>query len=360
MSRRKRIILSWVITLVVLLSALQVIVDRHALAIFRRAVIPKAEQTLGTGVSVETAGANILTRSLKLGGVRIAHPGKADESALVSAERSSVGLSILSLLRGVIGISRARVEQAVITIEHTASKAGSTGEVQQAAAPRAPSPPRPEGGMSAGPPRVLVKELFLDTVLRYTDRDVATAEPFRLAMTVSLNAKNLANFPRRDQGSFRLTGHQADHPDAFRTDLRGTVGSLADPQRLDFDLEGRMEAIDLKMIQPLFRKTGVDGDAAVLDLRLICRNGVYREGESWAAVRFKNPRLTGKVPKLLRGMPLPSDFTLNIPVGGTFRDPVFDAETGLIRSVLAIFAGPAASGAPQGPAAREDIRRTSK
>jgi hypothetical protein len=130
-----------------------------------------------------------------------------------------------------------------------------------------------------------------------------------------------------------IHAHLADDPGAFVTDLSGQIAPVADPERPTFEMKGTVARIDLARVAALAGEAGVEAGAADASLRVLCRQGVFVP-PSAVVVTLKKVSVRGALAKQTRGVQIPPELVITVPLEGTLAEPEADIEGAVIRSVL--------------------------
>ncbi len=190
---------------------------------------------------------------------------------------------------------------------------------------RAPAPetlpPVPARPASEAWPSLDIDGLRMALVVFFRDAGRPDLPALELTYAVELVVDGFSTFPGQaaSWADIRLDGHLLDEPQRARLALTGRLAPLSDPDRIDFDLTGRLSGLDSVLLQHL---TGWDVtvDAAVMELVLSCRDGVFDERRSRLTVDVESLRLGSGVHRSLAGMSV-ARATIPIPVKGTPGDP---------------------------------------
>ena len=350
MKRTSRFLIKLVVVLFVLLAAIQLFLSFGLAPLIRSAVLPGASAEMGAEIGIGGASADLLGRT-HLRDVRFGNPAGFSEPSLLTVGRQDNDIALLSLLRGVVEVSDARMEDVVVTVVRNRDGRVNTSEFSKPVGEKPAAPagkpgtgreqPKPGQGQYQEPQPApepmqpaLLRSMAVDGQIVYVDHTPAGA-PLRLAFPTEIRAENLATFPQPggQRGKFTLRAHLADNPAAFATDLRGTVEPVSDPNRPTFDLKGSIARIDFQTVAALAGTSDVQAESADVQVRVTCRRGVF-VAPSEFVVTLRNISVQGKMARKSRGMPVPKDLVITVPLEGTISEPMMDVESAVIRSLL--------------------------
>lgn len=338
MKRTLRIVAVAALFAAVIVCILQWVLNRGLTGYVQRVVLPRLESSLGCRLEVDRAEANLFCARLEVSGLRGRNAPGASEPVSFSAPAVRARIAPWSLLRGVLRASELKAGCVEVTLEagrNAGATLGAFGRALQAAAPSRKTTATGQRASASLPADIRIDELELDGVLNLLERKAdGTAAAFPVA--VAIRGENLSSRESGKPGRFTATGHLAGDPASCVMDLRGTVGLHASTLP-DFELSGSIKNIDLKTIEAMTRKSGVEGDGAEIAVKLACLKGLYQKGSS-LKVRIRNARIRHGTAENATVITLPADFSLSIPVSGTADAPQLDITTGLIQGFLAGFA----------------------
>ena len=328
------------------LGVLQWVLNSRLTGYVQRIILPEVETSLGYRVELDHAAANLFSSAVEASGLRVRGVSDTAELLTLSSDLCRLNIAPLSLLRGVVRASELRADHVVVTIASGKDAGSNLAALGKALRPLLP--PADAGAPNAAtnvaerpvhktPPRVRIDELRLEALLRFVEHkaDGTTAE---LPLALTLRGEDLGTYAFGKSGRFTAQGHLADTPASCVVDLIGTTGPLG--QTLpDFEITGSVKNIDLKRVEAMTRKSGVEGDSATLIVKLTCRKGEYQRGSS-LRLSIMNARIRQGHSENAGVINLPPDFSLAIPVTGPVDNPQLDITTGLIQSFLSGFALP--------------------
>lgn len=339
------------VLLVLAVLALYLMLKTRLNEIISETVIPRAEALLGVDVTIDHAEMDLLRGSVSVDGLAIGNPQGFVEPNALSLHGCDIDIGILSLLRGSLTVSETQVKRGVLTISRNRDEKVNVTEIQRTieagtqggaipSTPRHTEPaPRDDGGRRAEPAKVLLRDFSLDTLVEYIDHELADV-PVKLAFEARILADGIATFEREGSpwGTFTIDGHLQNAPEAFVTDLQGSLAPLVNPAMPSFDLNGKILAIDMTRLGDLTERLEVECDSADLAAAIKCRKGRYVEPDSRLAVTLHDPKPIGKLAKKTKGFPIPKRLTVTIPLSGELTSPDTDLEDALLRTLLLNFA----------------------
>ncbi|MBM4149725.1 MAG: hypothetical protein FJ224_11905 [Lentisphaerae bacterium] len=326
----------------VLLAAVQVWLSIGLLGHIRRSTLPAASADFGAPIHVAGASGSIFGR-LGLDGIRLENPSGFDgEPDMVTVGSFRSRLALLPLFGGNVLARRADISGAEVNIVRNrdgkvnAHLPGRGRGKSEQGSPHAP----PEGKAGAPAGRRMetgwTRVLSLHTVAKvtFTDRS-APGGTAAISFDCDVGAWNVGTIKAGPAaGRYRIKAHLAGNPSAFTTEIGGTVGVLSDTDRPDFTATGSVSRIDLALLAPFTGTSDLVCERADMDVSLICRRGVYRQPDSWIRLRLVKPVLRGELARKARGVRLPDEFALTVPVSGAVSAPETDLESAMLRSVL--------------------------
>lgn len=354
MRRGRKVFLVLAAVLVLLVGGLHFFLKNKLNSAIRTFVIPKAEQSLGVRVAVGGASLNLFGGSLSVSDVNVGNPPGFAEPSLLSLDRLYVDVGLLDLLKGTIRVSDAEVagtrlvivrrkdgqintQQIQKNVEAAAAGTTATTNAAGTAPEQAGTPVVP---LPAEPKRVMIDRLAIDILLEYIDHGLSD-KPVRIPLRLSVQGGNLSTTarPPAEWGTLSIRGHLDGNPKAYVTELNGRLAPLEDPKKASFDLTGNIAAIDLRESGLLKSDSEFQGDTAAIEARLVCRDGAFDPKQSSLRIVVRNPKLSGKLAKKAKGIPIPPELSVSGPVGGTLDKPEFDFQAALIRTVLENLSG---------------------
>jgi uncharacterized protein involved in outer membrane biogenesis len=350
--RGRKVLLAVAIVLILLVGGLHFFLKNKLNSAIRTFVVPKAEQSLGVSVAVGDASINLFGGGLRVGQVNVGNPPGFAEPSLLSLDRLYVDLALLDLLKGTIRLSDAELDGTHLVIVRNKDGRVNTQEVQKrvAAIPSAatngeetatgPAAAPPAVPLPAEPKKVMIDRIAIDLLLEYIDHGLSD-KPVRIPLRLSVQGGNLSTTAKSsaDWGTLSIRGHLDGDPKAYVTELSGRLAPLEDPKKASFDLAGNIAAIDLRESGLLKADSEFQGDTAAIEARLVCRDGAFDPKQSSLRIVVKNPKLSGKLAKKARGIPIPPELSVSGPVAGTLDKPEFDFQAALIRTVLENLSG---------------------
>ena len=316
-------------------------------AYIQRVAVPAARERLQADVSAGDAGVDFIAGAVVLPDIRIGNPPGFTGPSALSVGRTRIGFSRRSLLRGRTRIASLELQDARIAVIRDAAGRVNMRELAAAdtsrqAAPGAGSPSTPfasSGGEAASPSslpppvRALPDHIRMTGVATYIDHSTNAPVRVDMALVIAADGLSASGDAAATGGTFTIRGHLASAPDAMITDLCGRIAPLANPAKPSFDLSGKIASIDPTLISPLTERTGFACDPFTVDVKAICREGVFDEAQSSLTLHLKNVRLSSR--KARHGLVATlSGVTVPLPLGGTLQEPRVQWETALPTALL--------------------------
>ena len=318
------------LALCVLILILQIFINRNLSSWLRLRILPPLSDAMGQSIRLDTAKVNLFTLAGHVNKAAIGYGTNSD--FFIAADTMAASLGWPDWRQRVQNIRHLKMDGVELFLAQTkkspaavvpATTAG--GEGTETASPGAPGIAMP----------VRIQQADAAVRLHYRNTTLK-GNPLTLDMALKLDAQNIATIPAKEWGTFTLTGTQDGNPLALITRFEGRIAPLANPQQLDFDLQGGVQAIDPKTILPLMGKLELTADSLALDVTLTCRQGAFDHQKSALVLHFIKPCTTGRLAQKTKGLKLPPELRITVPVSGTLADPKFDVAAGTTHAVLGL------------------------
>ncbi len=338
MARARTLLLFLVLSAALLIAGLQLFLAYGLTDSLRQRVVPMARDRWNIELGFDRLSVNLFNGSMSLRGLTVSNPPGFDPAGLLALRRLKLTVGLRSLLRGgVATIQKAALRDGVLRVErdaegrlnmapileamHAAAVSGAPGAGADAG--RAESGAAP--GVPAGMPDLLIRRVDIQTRLHYTDRQ-AGEPPFRASIDLRLRLANVGNVGRADtlSGALTLTGSILGTPTPCAFDLNGRIAPIRDPTSLSFDLSGSMQALPLSALGPMARRAGFEAGSVVGTMTLVARQGVFDPERSALRLNFRDIAFDEAVHARFRGLPLPDEFAVTVPIRGTLTRPEVD------------------------------------
>ncbi len=338
-----KILIAIALLLVLLVVMTHFILQAKLGEVINRVIIPEIERTLDLDVDMDDAGINLFGGSLRLSGVRLGNPNNFQEPTIFSMDDCKINIGLISTLKGITELTEARIDNAIITIVRNKDNQVNAIEISKAIpkpetteeTPELPQP-EPDRPTQAEPlelPKLLIKDLSIETKLEYVDHKLR-GEITRFGLQTKIGIKNLTTVENAGlpNGTITIEAHLDDKPDLFRTDIIGEILPITNPLKPTFTLKGSILAIDLTVdgIKELFEKADIQAESADLEIHLKCIDGIYQHPGSVILLKLKNCRPTGDLAKKNPDFPSIKELSAPLPIEGPVQSPRFAENPGVI------------------------------
>ncbi|WP_372806623.1 hypothetical protein [Pontiella sp.] len=306
----------------------------------RDVVLPRIKQETGLDARVGKLSINLAEGVLFLDDVEVRNPEGFLLENLASVERMRVEVDFVSLIRQKpIHVKRVEIRRALVNVvrnkkgdlnihmlrEGLAQRpAEPTGEPGRPAEPtppgKAPEPelPAPE----AKPlPEMLFDAILCKAELRYVDLKLKKLD-IALDLTVIGQGLSTQRDPAVPWGAVSVVGALGDDRRSFATDLRMSLAPVTDPNRLSFDLSGKILEIDPKIMEEIYEELRIRSDPFGLEPVFHCRENRFEN--SRVTLSLENVRLEARLAKELGGMASVGTLRFPVAVQGTLQRPQAD------------------------------------
>lgn len=337
----KKLLIAVVALVVLVVLGLQLFLQYGLTEALKKYILPAAKERLQVDAALEGVSVNLLAGSFTLRGLQVINPSGFQEPTMLALRRCRVKIGIPALFRGgLTEIRKAELKNASLTVER--NKAGALNiapllsqlaQAEPAAAPPAAATSMPPAA-SKTLPDIIIKMLEIKTLFRYIDHQLL-AEPFRLALELRVQMKDIANYGNEEvlSGSLNVQGilRIAEQQCAF--DLQGRIAPIIDPQRLSCELSGSMQEIDLQAFEPLIGQYGITGGTVHGTAAILCHQGRFDPDKSLLRLTFNQIQVSAEKQAQIPGGRLPKSLQLVVPLKGTLNHPEIDLG-GLIQQTL--------------------------
>ena len=327
------------------LLALQVFLNRGLNPVVQKA-LPKISDSIGLDVGIDDVSLNLFGGSLNVKNVRINNPESFKDPTALAVENTVLNVGMRALSKGILEVSEATVKNAKVTLVR--NKAGDLNlqKIKEAIpesepAPESPTAPAPPKAPDPDPepteiPKVQINALAFNTLFEFVDYKPTNATPLRVGFDLNISAANISTFgerPEAEWGTFGIEGSIKDNPKAFVTDITARVAPLTDPLHASFNAQGNIMDIDIRELGSLASEMGVASSSANIAIQLNVRSGAFLPG-SELVVALRNAELVGELKEKHKGLKLPPDLSITIPVSGSLEKPVISIQQAITISVL--------------------------
>jgi hypothetical protein len=333
---------------VVILFGLHLFLQFGLTNAMRKVVLPRIKAETGIDAGVGRLSLNIPGGVLYLKEVAIRNPDGFMLENLASVDRIRVELDILSLFKkSPVRVKNIEVENALlnvirnrngdINLQQLAAGMPAPGHPAAVAepAPRQPAVPEREAKtVRPAPekplPELLIETLSSDAAIRYLD---FRFDQLDVSLDLKVSGSGLSTL--RDSsmpwGEVAIIGSLGNDRTRFVTDLRLRLAPLTDPQRLSFDLKGKVMEIDPRIMEEVYSRLGIRSAPFGLEPALYCRAGRFED--SAIALHVRDIELEDKLADRLGGTASIDALRFTVPVKGSLHDPEFDVQSALAAAI---------------------------
>lgn len=360
MKRGSKVLGILIVGVVVVVVAVQFFLNRALNPMVQKA-LPQVSESLGLEVGVDAVSLNLFAGALGVDAIRVSNPPGFKEPHVLTIDDTSLDVGMLALLRGIVEVSDAAVEDAVLMVVRNqagevnlaglqAPEVDREGRKKPRKRPDDPPSDAPEDKPDDGPgepapdveapaemPRVRVKALAFNSRFAFVDHKTSSGEaPHRVDLELGVDARNVTTFEASQDtapGTIHISGHLRQNPELFKTDMTVQLAPLVDPQHAGFTANGSIMAIDIRELGALAEETGVSGETADLAVALTVSDGTFSPGSKLEAT-LRNPKLVGELKRKHQHVTLPETVTFTVPVSGTLKKPVIRLDQAITVSLL--------------------------
>ncbi len=345
MKRVLKVLIVLTIILGLGLLALQVFLNRGLNPVVQKA-LPKLSESIGLDVGIDDVSLNLFGGSLNVKNVRVNNPEAFKDPTAFAVEKTVLDVGLRALTKGILEISEASVKNAKVTlvrnkagdlnlqkIKEAIPEAAPTSEQSEAPeAPQTPSQPTEPTEI----PKVQINALAFNTLFEFVDYKSTNTTPLRVGFDLEINARDIVTFgerPEAEWGVIQIGGSLKENPAAFATDITAKVAPLTDPIHASFTAQGNIMAINMRELGSLASEAGVASSSASIAIQLTVRNGQFLSG-SELVLSMRDAELVGKLKEKHKGLKLPPDLSITIPVSGSLEGPVISMQQAITTSIL--------------------------
>ncbi len=336
-----RIFLILVLLAVVAVFALNWFLEKGLNPAIQRA-LPTAEEKLGVDLEVGNASISLFAGSMTLEGLSVGNPEGFDRPELFTLARSVQDVAVWPLItKQEIRLEEVTIQESNLTVVR--NSAGEINLMVLLAALQEGAPPPEEEAEEEPPteptplPPFQLEQLLVTSLLTYV-QEKESGDPFQLGLNLNVEAKDLGTIGTpEDRGTLAVQGNLAGNQDLFVIGLTGSIAPIADPLKPTFEIEGKVDSVELTMFEIFQKDFKLDGGMMGLDMVLHAEDGVFDPEKSVVRVLISQPELG-------RGLGVPSDFqpaklVFPVRVSGTVQSPEVNFMEGLRQGIRDAIAG---------------------
>lgn len=335
-----RVILILVLLLVVAVFGLNLFLEKGLTPAIQKA-LPAVEEKLGAPVSVGKASVSLFQGSVVLEDVSVGNPEGFNQPHLFSLARSVQDIALWPLItKQEIRVEEVTIENSDLTVVRNKDglinlevilanlKKGADETTEPA--PEEKPEEQPEQEPTPLPPFEL-EQLFVSSLLTYV-QEKSSGEPFNLGLQLKITGKEIGTIGEpTDRGTLSIVGNLAGNQELFVINLDGKIAPITDPLKPTFEVEGKVNSVQLAMFEVFQKDFKLKGGMMGLDMVLHAKDGIFDPEKSQVRVLINQPDLGS-------GMGLPSGFqpaslTFPVKVSGTVQEPKVNFMAGLKEGI---------------------------
>ncbi|MEI6219221.1 MAG: AsmA family protein, partial [bacterium] len=344
------------VLLIIAVVAVQYILKSHLGPIIQAQLPPVKEKLQVRVLEVGGASVNLLGGSVQIDSIKVGNPQGFQEPTLFALDRFRVEIGIGKLikaaLRKEVDLEIPRIELRNAELQLIRNDEGAinlkvltdtlnAGKTQSTAGtPVEKKADRPAGQAASPLPKIYVKMVDINTVFRYLDHAVSKTEPINIALKNSINIRNLATYNVGQIGDISITGALESDANLCKTDLKGHIAPIIDPEKPTFDIAGDVGHVDLRLIRPYMDMAGFGCDSLSLKVNIVCKDGVLDGKQSVLTLVMTKVLLTGDMPP---GVNCINELTVPVPVEGTLSAPKVNLQKAVVKAIMDNLKGNAGS-----------------
>ena len=299
--------------------------------IIEKNVLPYAEELLGVPVKIDKASLNLLSGTFTVKDLTVGNPDGFEEPHVVSADKLSVNLSLLSLIRGRLVVSSCSVDNFTLHVVRNSDGAINANYFAERLQTEDPNSDEQSDDSPTTVPPVLISTLSAELRVRYVDH-AFTTNTLDYAFLTKVKVEDISNFGEPDDyGTIMINGHLENNPKVLSSALIGRVATLSDPLHPTFDVTGQVKSIHVPELDDISRKIGIYAEEFTIDTPFKCTEGRLR-GDF--ILTLKKPLPLGKLAKKIKNTQLPPVITVTVPIRGTVEKPRIDWFGAVLQSLL--------------------------
>lgn len=342
------ILIVLLVLVVVGVIAVQVILKNHLGPIIQAQLPPVKEKLQVQTLEVGGASVNLLGGSVRVDGIKVGNPKGFEEPVLFSLDRFIVEIGVCRLLKAAfrkevdLEIPRVEVRNAEIKVIRNAESAinlkvladtlSGGQEAKPVEKPVEKPAAQPAAEEQPGPlPKVYVKAVDINTLLRYVDHAMSKTETINMAIKSAINLRNIATYDIGTRGDISITGCLENDANLCKTDLKGKISPLIDPLKPTMEIAGDVGNVDLRLVRPYMDMAGFGCDSLSLKINFVCKDGVIDGKKSVITLMMTKVALTRDMPP---GVNYLNELTVPVPVEGTITEPKVDMKKAVVKAIM--------------------------
>lgn len=304
--------------------------------------LPTVEEKLGAPVEVGSASVSIFAGSMAVENVAIGNPEGFDEPDLFTLARSVQDIALWPLItKQELRIQEVTIKESNLTVVR--NKDGVLNietilaNLQKDAPPpeekptEEPAPEEPQPGEKGPLPPINLEHLLVTSLLTYV-QEKQSGDPFNLGLNLKVTGENIGTIGEpTDRGTLSIRGNLAGNQDLFVISVDGKIAPVTDPLTPTFEIEGKVDSVELQMFEVFQKQFKLKGGMMGLDMVLHAKDGVFDPEQSIVRVLINQPDLGSGI-----GIPAgfqPSSLAFPVKVSGTLQEPKINFMQGLQEGI---------------------------
>ena len=283
-------------------------------------VYPSIEKQMNAQVQSIKASYNPISGWLRVSNLMISNPPNFKEPSLAVIPVLELKLKPTSLFGGgAVVIEQARIDRGVVNLirnkegvlnvqelQKNLTSSGDVSEIKGVTIPAVKD--------QKGPIDILINIIEMNSDIYYVDHQIPD---LNVLLHMAVSGKQISTVPGQDWGSMEIMGELLSDRSSFKTHISLRMAPITDPQKLSFDLEGRVLEIDPRLIAKTSDKLGIQMAPFGIDPRIVCRAGQLEGSE--VAIRLQDVVFysRGNRKKI-------NQLQFAVPLKGTMQRPIFD------------------------------------
>ncbi|MFL2860885.1 MAG: AsmA family protein [Pontiellaceae bacterium] len=283
-------------------------------------VYPSIEKQTDMQMQSSKASYNPISGWMRVSNLMISNPPNYEEPILAAIPVLELKLKPTSLFGGgAVVIEQARIDRGVVNLIRNKKGVLNVQEVQQklifsGEKSEIKGVPIPSVKDPKEPIEILLNILIINSDIYYVDHQIPD---LNVLLHMAVSGEQVSTVPDHEWGSIQIMGELLSDRSSFKTHISLAMAPIIDPQKLSFDLEGRVLEIDPRLIAKTSDKLGIQMAPFGIDPQIVCRGGKLEGSE--VAIRLHDLvfPIRGNTTKV-------NQLQLAVPLSGTLQDPIFD------------------------------------
>lgn len=283
-------------------------------------VYPSVEKQTDVQIQSSKASYNPISGWLRVSNLMILNPPNFEEPTFAVIPVLELKLKPTSLFGGgAVVIEQAQIDQGVVKLIRNKKGVLNIQELQKSLIPsgevsKMKGEQIPAVKDSKEPIEIFLNILEMNSDIHYLDHQIPD---LNVLLHMAVSGKQISTVPGYEWGYMQIMGELLSDRSSFKTHISLRMAPITDPQKLSFDLEGRVLEIDPRLIAKTSDKLGIQMAPFGIDPRIVCRAGQLEGSE--VAIRLQDVvfSIRGNRTKI-------NQLQFAVPLKGTMQRPIFD------------------------------------